>query len=91
MQETDTQIKKNKHGKPWIDPLSESKECLVLDVATQKPLAYDERKKLLFLAPKGFYVFPSRRAAYDAVWHTKEKLRGEGVENPWELFEIVET
>ena len=80
--ETDTE--------PETKHVDEAIECLVL-FEGKRAMMYDEKKKTLSVAKKGFTVFPSRRAANVAVWHQKEFDRAAGEERPWEKYSVVPT
>ena len=64
-------------------------ECLI--IKNGKPLTYDEIRKRLYLAEKGFTVFASKRAARSALYHTVEAEKAEGIPEPHKQYEVVET
>lgn len=64
-------------------------ECIILK--NGKPATYDTVKKILFVAAKGFTVFPSKHQARSAQHHSVEADKLAGIENPHLQYVIEET
>ena len=80
----DTQV--NHDTIPW----PQNVECLILNI-NNKPLTYDDDKKILYLAPKGFTVFPTKKKANTARDHQIRKDREAGIQNHHLLYKVVPT
>lgn len=62
--------------KPYIPPVP-AKPSVVRFVPANKLMGWDERQNLLFIMGDGSYhIFPAKKKAQSAIWHTVNKLAG---------------